>query len=467
MFLQTLLLFVAFSCSNGFTLLPTRRYVRLHAAKMGLESLTVQPIKEISGEVTLPGSKSLSNRILLLSAISEGTTTIDNLLDSADTRYMVGALNQMGIKCDVDFEAKRAIVTGTSGSIDADSPLTLDLGNAGTAMRPLAGVLCAGHGKFVLDGTPRMRERPIVDLVDGLKQLGVDISCSDTGCPPVVINAKGINGGSASISGQISSQYLSALLMMSPLSKEKITINIKDELMSAPYVHMTMNLMKKFKTTVTSTDDDLQFVAKGNEKYISPSEIFVEGDASSASYFLAGAAITGGTVTVTGCGSESIQGDARFAKVLEKMGAKVTYDKNSITVTGTGKLKGIDEDCGDIPDVAMTLAVVGLFAEGSTKIRNVYNWRVKETERMVAMVTELTKLGVEVEEGRDYLIVHGLKAGQKLNENVDIETYDDHRVAMCFSLAACAGVPVNILDPGCTSKTFPDYFDVLTRMTKA
>jgi 3-phosphoshikimate 1-carboxyvinyltransferase len=465
--MQSLLFIMVLVSVNSFISLPGIRCNRPNALSLSLERLTVQPIKEISGEVTLPGSKSLSNRILLLSAISEGTTTIDNLLDSADTRYMVGALNQMGIKCDVNFEAKRAIVKGVGGSINTDSPLTLDLGNAGTAMRPLAGVLCAGQGHFILDGTPRMRERPIVDLVDGLKQLGVDISCSDTGCPPVVINAKGINGGSASISGQISSQYLSALLMMSPLSKNKITINIKDELMSAPYVHMTMNLMKKFKTTVTSTDDDLQFVVKGNEKYISPNEIFVEGDASSASYFLAGAAITGGTVTVTGCGSESIQGDARFAGVLEKMGAKVIYNKNSITVTGTGKLKGIDEDCGDIPDVAMTLAVVGLFAEGSTKIRNVYNWRVKETERMVAMVTELTKLGVQVEEGRDYLVVHGLKADQKLNENVDIETYDDHRVAMCFSLAACAGVSVNILDPGCTSKTFPDYFDVLTRMTKA
>jgi 3-phosphoshikimate 1-carboxyvinyltransferase len=202
-------------------------------------------------------------------------------------------------------------------------------------------------------------------------------------------------------------------------------------------------------------------------KYVSPGKYFVEGDASSASYFLAGAAIMGGPVTVYGCGSESIQGDARFAKVLEKMGAIVEYSASSITISRdpSKPLVGIDEDCGDIPDVAMTLAVVGAFAEGKTTIRNVYNWRVKETERMVAMVNELTKLGVKVEEGRDFLVVHGLKPGEKMNSNVEIETYDDHRVAMCFALAACAGVPVTILDPGCTSKTFPDFFEQLSLFT--
>jgi 3-phosphoshikimate 1-carboxyvinyltransferase len=293
-------------------------------------------------------------------------------------------------------------------------------------------------------------------------QLGVQIDCRATGCPPVTIHAKGIAGGSADISGQISSQYLSALLMTAPLAKGDISIRIKDELMSAPYVHMTINLMKKFGITVHNDRDQVFTVASG-QHYTSPGQIFIEGDASSASYFLAGAAITGGRVTVHGCGADSIQGDARFAKVLEKMGAEVSYGPNSITVSRPVgvRLQGIDEDCGDIPDVAMTLAIVGLFAEGKTAIRNVYSWRVKETERMVALVTELTKLGVMVEEGRDYLIVHGLQPGQQLNSNVEIETYDDHRVAMCFALAACGGVPVRILDPGCTSKTFPDYFDRL------
>jgi 3-phosphoshikimate 1-carboxyvinyltransferase len=430
-----------------------------------VEKLKLEPISKITGEITLPGSKSLSNRVLLLSALSKGTTTVENLLDSADIRYMLGALKQLDIPVVEDKEKKTAIITGRGGVINVEN-VELMLGNAGTAMRPLAGVLCAGEGTFVLDGTPRMRERPIDDLVDGLVQLGVDITCSDTGCPPVTIKAKGIQGGEALISGQISSQFLSSLLMAGPLAKGEVVLKIKDELMSAPYVHMTMNLMKKFGAVVTSEDDKVFRVTPS--QYVSPGTMFIEGDASSASYFLAGGAITGGPVTVYGCGSESVQGDARFARVLEKMGADVVYGSNFITVSRKEgvQLQGVDEDCGDIPDVAMTLAVVGLFAQGRTAIRNVYNWRVKETERMVAMVNELTKLGVTVEEGRDYLIVDGLKDGQQLNSNVEIETYDDHRVAMCFALAACAGVPVTILDPTCTSKTFPDFFEKLSEMSK-
>ena len=280
------------------------------------------------------------------------------------------------------------------------------------------------------------------------------------------ITANGIKGGEAVISGQISSQYLSALLMTGPLASGEIILRIKDELMSAPYVHMTINLMRKFGVSVTNENDRVFRVQPG--KYVTPGKVFIEGDASSASYFLAGGAITGGPVTVYGCGADSIQGDARFARVLEKMGATVVYGPNYITVSRdpSVKLKGVDEDCGDIPDVAMTLAVVGLFAEGKTAIRNVYNWRVKETERMAAMVAELTKVGGVVEEGRDYLIVDGLKEPGQLKSNVAIETYDDHRVAMCFSLIACGGVPVTILDPGCTSKTFPDFFQKLAEMSK-
>lgn len=432
---------------------------------MSTEKLTLQPINTISGEVTLPGSKSLSNRVLLLSALSEGVTKIDNLLESADIRYMLEALKQLKIPVVEDAVSKSVLITGRGGPINVDNKETLNLGNAGTAMRPLTAALCTGRGSFVLDGNPRMRERPIIDLVDGLKQLGVKIDCSDTGCPPVNIEAKGMKGGTANISGKISSQYLSALLMAGPLSATGVNLNIIDELMSAPYVHMTMNLMRKFGATVSSESDRVFRVLPG--KYTSPKQFFIEGDASSASYFLAGAAITGGSVTVHGCGKDSVQGDARFAEVLQKMGADVSYGPNSITVTRKEnvQLKGIDEDCGDIPDVAMTLAVVGIFAEGKTTIRNIYNWRVKETERMVAMVTELTKLGVFVEEGRDFLVVHGVKPGQ-LRAGVEIETYDDHRVAMCFSLAACGGVPVTILDPKCTSKTFPEYFDILLSVTK-
>lgn len=431
-----------------------------------LDCIAIKPIARIQGEITLPGSKSLTNRVLLLSALSVGETNVKNVLESADTRYMLDALKHLGIDLVENKETKTVNIKGNGGPFRKNEKVELYLGNAGTAMRPMTGILCAGEGEFILDGNPRMRERPIIDLVDGLKQIGVDISCSDTGCPPVVIKTKGIKGGEASISGKISSQYLSALLMTGPLATGDVTLKIKDELMSAPYVHMTMNLMRKFGATVTCTTDNKVFVTSPS-KYISPKDIFIEGDASSASYFLAGGVITGGPVTVFGCGSDSIQGDSRFADVLRKMGATVSYTSNSITVSRdiNTPLIGIDEDCGDIPDVAMTLAIVGIFAKGKTIIRNVYNWRVKETERMIAMVNELTKLGVKVEEGRDYLVVEGLKDGETLNNNVNIETYDDHRVAMCFSLAACGGVTVNILDPGCTSKTFPDYFQKLSNMS--
>lgn len=267
----------------------------------------------------------------------------------------------------------------------------------------------------------------------------------------------------------MSSQFLSSLLMASPVAEGDVTISIKDELISAPYVSLTIGLMKKFGVNV-QIDGDMKgtpsFTIPVDEKYTSPGSILVEGDASSASYFIAGAAITGGTVTVRGCGSESVQGDVAFANVMEKMGAKVTWAPESITVTRDPdvKLKGVDVDCGEIPDAAMTLAVAALFAEGPTTIRNVYSWRLKETERMKAIVAECTKLGATVEEFRDYCIIHPPK-DNKVNDNVLIETYDDHRMAMTFSLAACAGVNVIINDPGCTAKTFPTYFDMLEGIT--
>lgn len=358
-------------------------------------------------------------------------------------------------------------VTGTGGVIPAASA-ELFLGNAGTAMRPLSAALCTPRqkGTFVLDGVPRMRERPIIDLIDGLRQLGANVKCSDTGCPPVVIETSpsGLPGGTARISGKISSQYLSALLMAAPLAtQEDVVIEIVDELISVPYVKMTINLMAKFGVTVEN-ENNARFTVRKNQQYVSPGEIYVEGDASSASYFLAGAAITGGNITVNGCGSESIQGDVDFAKVLGQMGATVTWSPNSINITrepGT-PLRGVDVDCGDIPDAAMSLASTALFAEGETRIRNVYNWRVKETERMKAIVTELTKLGADVEEGRDYCVI---RPPAKINEHVEIDTYDDHRMAMAFSLVACGGVPVIIRDPKCTAKTFPTYFDELSRLS--
>ena len=445
-----------------------RSKVTLAATAAAEETLTVTPIKSLDGTVTLPGSKSLSNRCLLLAALSEGNTKVDNLLESDDIRYMLEALDQLKVPVE-RHSADSVTVTGQAGPINSPTPdevVELFLGNAGTAMRPLAAALCMGQGKFVLDGVPRMRERPIADLIDGLKQLGADVSCvEETGCPPVTINASGLKGGKASISGKMSSQFLSSLLMAAPAVDGDVTISIKDELISAPYVALTIGLMKKYGVNVEiegDMDGTPSFKIAASEKYTSPGSILVEGDASSASYFIAGAAITGGTVTVRGCGSESVQGDVAFANVMEQMGATVTWAPESITVTRdpNTKLKGVDVDCGKIPDAAMTLAVAALFAEGPTTIRNVYSWRLKETERMKAIVAECTKLGATVEEFRDYCIIHPPK-DNKINDNVLIETYDDHRMAMTFSLAACGGVNVIINDPGCTAKTFPTYFDML------
>ncbi|KAK9147919.1 hypothetical protein Scep_006676 [Stephania cephalantha] len=439
--------------------------------------IVLQPIKEISGTVKLPGSKSLSNRILLLAALSEGTTVVDNLLSSDDIHYMLGALQTLGLHVEEDRENKRAVVTGCGGQFpvgkDSNEEIQLFLGNAGTAMRPLtaAVTVAGGNSRYVLDGVPRMRERPIGDLVAGLKQLGAEADCFlGTDCPPVRVNAKGgLPGGKVKLSGSISSQYLTALLMAAPLALGDVEIEIIDKLISVPYVEMTLKLMERFGVSVEHSDNWDRFLVKGGQKYKSPGKAYVEGDASSASYFLAGAAVTGGTVTVEGCGTSSLQGDVKFAEVLEKMGAQVTWTENSVTVTGPSRdpskrknLRSIDVNMNKMPDVAMTLAVVALFADGPTAIRDVASWRVKETERMIAICTELRKLGATVEEGPDYCVI---TPPERLNVTA-IDTYDDHRMAMAFSLAACADVPVTINDPGCTRKTFPDYFEVLEKFSK-
>lgn len=384
---------------------------------------------------------------------------------------MVSALKTLQVPLEENWEESRITVQGCGGKFPLEGEgIELFLGNAGTAMRPLtAAVAAAGKGSFVLDGVPRMRERPIQDLVDGLVQLGVDAKCTlGTGCPPVRVNGEGIPSGSrVELKGSVSSQYLTALLMAAPLAKGEggIDIVITDELVSKPYVDMTIQLMQRFGVHVEQKDGLQHLFVPANQQYKSPGTAYVEGDASSASYFLAGATITGGTVTVEGCGSESLQGDVRFAEVMELMGAKVEWSPYSITISGPprGQLKAIDHNCNDIPDAAMTLAVAALFANGQTAIRDVYNWRVKETERMKAIVAELTKLGATVEEGRDYCVITPPADGVK---SARIETYDDHRMAMAFSLAACSGVPVAILDPGCTRKTFPTYFEVLDTVAK-
>tara|TARA_B100000959_G_C14966171_1_gene617811 strand:- start:21 stop:1328 length:1308 start_codon:yes stop_codon:yes gene_type:complete len=424
------------------------------------DSLILAPIKRISGRVDLPGSKSLSNRVLLLSMLAEGTTQIQNLLDSDDVRYMIGALEKLGITLQETREKNEISVEGCSGRIP-NSDLELMLGNAGTAMRPLTAALTLGQGRYVLDGVPRMRERPIVDLVEGLQQLGAKVRLlNGPPGPPVEILAQGLPGGTARIKGSVSSQFLSAILMAAPGAEKDVTLEIDDTLVSVPYVEMTLALMERFGVHVENRDFQ-EFHIPGKQTYHSPGDFFVEGDASSASYFLAGAAITGGTVTVHGCGTESLQGDSKFAEVLEQMGAETQWQPHSVTVRGN-TLKGVDLDMNRMPDAAMTLAVAALFAEGTTKIRNVYNWRLKETERMKAVTTELRKLGAEVEEGGDYLIIDPPDQIQ----STEIETYDDHRMAMAFSLAACGAKSVTILDPGCVSKTFPDFFEVLEEVSE-
>ncbi|HBL54477.1 MAG TPA: 3-phosphoshikimate 1-carboxyvinyltransferase [Candidatus Lambdaproteobacteria bacterium] len=421
------------------------------------ENLTLSPIQKIFGEVILPGSKSLSNRILLLSMLARGKTEIQNLLDSDDIRRMVEALESLGIELEENRAENRITVSGTAGIIPV-SEATLMLGNAGTAIRPLTAAMTLGHGRFVLDGVLRMRERPIIDLVNGLSQLGAKLHCMNgTDCPPVEVIASGLPGGKTSLSGAISSQFLTAILLVAPYAKKEVQIEITDKLVSVPYVEMTLRLMERFGVVVNH--DNFQTFHIPRQKYRSPGSIYVEGDASSASYFLAGAAITKGTVTVKGCGTESMQGDVRFAEVLETMGAKVEWSPHEVRLTGS-TLNGIDVDMNQMPDAAMTLAVAALFASGPTAIRNIYNWRVKETERLKAVSTELRKLGAKVEEGHDYLVI---QPPEKIQET-DIETYHDHRMAMAFSLAACGNSPVTINDPGCVSKTFPDYFEVLSRL---
>lgn len=418
------------------------------------EQLTLNPISKVNGEVTVPGSKSLSNRALLLAALAEGETRLTNLLDSDDIRHMLTALKTLGVNYTLSEDKTECVITGQGGKFKTDSHETLYLGNAGTAMRPLCAALALSDVSVELTGEPRMEERPIGDLADALNDVGAEITyLKNSGFPPLRIEGKALQGTELSVDGSVSSQFLTALLMSAPLFDGDVTIKIKGELVSKPYIDITLNVMARFGVTVDNNDYH-SFVVKDSQKYTSPGVYMVEGDASSASYFLAAAAIKGGTVKVHGCGSNSVQGDIHFADALENMGAKVTWYPDAIEVTGA-PLKAIDQDFNAIPDAAMTIAVAALYAEGTTHIRNVYNWRVKETDRLAAMATELRKVGAEVIEGEDYLSV---TPASELR-HAEIDTYNDHRIAMCFSLVALSDTAVTINDPGCTAKTFPDYFE--------
>ena len=417
-----------------------------------MQSLTLGPAAALSGTVTIPGSKSISNRALLLAALAEGRTRIRNLLDSDDTRYMRSALTALGVR--TETENGDLMVEGRAGPlVTSDLELTLDLGLAGTAYRPLAAALTTGSGRFVLDGIARMRERPVAPLVDGLRQLGAAIDyLGEEGFPPIRVTGTGLSGGTVRMPGDISSQFLTSLLMAAPLAREPVEVVIEGDQVSKPYLAITEHLMAQFGVKISH--QDFQRFEITPAKYRAPGSFMVEGDASSASYFLAAGSIAGDGVTVYGVGEDSVQGDVAFVDVLETMGAEVTRAAETITVR-PGPLRGVDLDLNAIPDAAMTLAVLALFAEGTTSIRNIYNWRVKETDRLAAMATELRKLGASVVEGVDFIAI---TPPERL-VSARIDTYGDHRMAMCFSLACLGGVPVTINDPDCVSKTFPDYFD--------
>ena len=431
-----------------------------------LPFLDLPAILSAGGTVRLPGSKSLSNRILLLAALAEGETEVRDLLKSDDTDRMLEALGQLGVT--VSPAGDGAInVQGCGGKVPVKEA-KLFLGNAGTAFRPLTAALALAGGSYHLSGVPRMHERPIGDLVDALRHLGADITCeANDGYPPLQIRP-GVDNGAVTVpvKGNVSSQFLTGLLMALPLLDRTVTVEVVGELISKPYIEITLATMRRFGVDVVR-DGWQKFTVQGGARYKSPGVVYVEGDASSASYFLGLGAIAGGPVRVEGVGADSVQGDVRFADALAAMGARITMGPNWIEAAPpeNGKLKGIEQDCIAIPDAAMTLVPVAVFAVGPTKLTGIASWRVKETDRIDAMANELRKLGGKVETTADTLTVYPPK---NLNELhcAEIKTYDDHRIAMCFSLMTLA-TPLRILDPGCTAKTFPDYFDRFAEVTTA
>lgn len=433
-----------------------------------IEYLDLVPTHRAQGQVSLPGSKSISNRTLLLAAIAKGTTRISGLLDSDDTQVMLAALDLLGVNVTQIGESRNYIVEGADGPFPVKEA-SLFMGNAGTAIRPLTAALAVMQGNYKMHGVARMHERPIGDLADALNEAGADIEyLGEVGYPPLQIKKGDIHSSHLRVRGNVSSQFLTALLMAAPLmaTSHDITIEVIGELISRPYIEITLNLMARFGVQVTN-DDPQFFVIKAGQSYVSPDAIHVEGDASSASYFLAAGAIAGGPVRIEGVGLDSIQGDVRFVEALEQMGAVITAGDAWIEARSEGGLKPIDADFNHIPDAAMTIAIAALYANGTSTLRNIASWRVKETDRIAAMATELRKLGATVEEGVDYLRV----TPPDVLKDATIDTYDDHRMAMCFSLASLDGVlrkgaAVRINDPTCVAKTFPEYFDAFSQVLK-
>jgi len=423
--------------------------------------LDLAPVARVAGTIALPGSKSISNRALLLAALADGETELLGVLESDDTERMLEALRTLGVAW-----TRRTpggyLVRGAGGPFPVRSA-ELFLGNAGTAFRPLTAVLALSRGTYRLSGTPRMHDRPIGDLVDALRTLGAEIRyLGRDGFPPLEVRPpRAPLAAAASVRGDVSSQFLSAALMALPLAGRPVAVTVAGELVSKPYVAITLELMDRFGVKV-AREGWARFSVGAGARYRGPGRFHVEGDASSASYFLAAGAIGGGPVRVEGVGVASTQGDVRFVEVLRAMGAAVTVGDDWIEVRGSPPLRALDADLNHIPDAAMTAAVLALFADGPSTIRNVANWRVKETDRLSAMATELRKVGAAVEEGADRLRI----VPPAILRPATIDTYDDHRMAMCFSLVALGGVAVRINDPQCVGKTFPGYFREFERLAR-
>jgi 3-phosphoshikimate 1-carboxyvinyltransferase len=433
------------------------------------ESLRLEPAVRASGTVVLPGSKSISNRALLLAALAEGATELEGLLDSDDTRVMLAALRTLGLSIE-QAAPGRVRIEGAAAWPQGQADLFL--GNAGTAFRPLTAVLAVMGGDYRLSGVPRMHERPIGDLVEALQGLGCDVRHeAQAGYPPLRIGQGALDvRRPVRVRGSVSSQFLTALLMAAPIAARRarhdIVIELDGPLISRPYILITLNLMERFGVRVLREGWE-RFTIPAGARYRSPGRYRVEGDASSASYFLGLGAIAGGPIRIEGVGGESIQGDIAFAEVVEALGARVRREPHALVVEGKrvaagARLRAFDLDFNLIPDAAMTAAVLALYADGPCRLRNIASWRVKETDRIAAMHAELTRLGAQVESDDDSLTVHPLQAGQW--RAAEIRTYDDHRMAMCFSLAVFGPVPVTILDPACVGKTYPDYFRDFRRL---
>lgn len=426
------------------------------------DEIVIQTVQgPVHGEIRPPGSKSITNRALICAALARGQSELVGALDSEDTRVMIEGLRALGIKITVSAHGQTIHVTGCGGRPPAKKA-DIFVGNSGTTIRFLTAAVTLGQGEYRLDGIERMRQRPIGDLATALNQLGADVQCEGEGdCPPVKVLAAGLQGGVATVRGNISSQFLSGLLMAAPCAEQEVTLQVEGTLVSVPYVSITLRVMESFGVLAIPNDNysEIQIPSTGSYK---ATRYCVEPDASAASYFWATAAVTGGKVTVQGLNSESLQGDVAFVECLRDMGCQIRYKEDAITVQG-GRLRGIDVDMNAISDTVQTLAVVALFAEGTTRIRNVGHIRHKETDRITAVATELRKLGAEVKESENGLEI----TPGNFSPTATIDTYNDHRMAMSFAVAGLRTPGIVIRDPGCTAKTYPEYFADLASLTAA